>query len=210
MKISMPMNDEIENYFINGCMRCKLGATPDCKVNHWKEELKNLRKIISAQGLTEEVKWGVPCYTIDGKNVLTLSAYKEFACVSFFKGSLLTNKDGILVQPGKSSQSARYIQFTNTDQISKLKKTLVSYIKEAIEIEKSGKKVEFQKNPEPIPDELLEFFKKDKSLEKAFQALTPGKQRGYIIHFSQPKKSETRISRIEKCKTKILNGEAFY
>ena len=101
------MNQDIENYFINGCMRCSLGATPNCKVNTWKNELKLLRKIVSKENLTEEVKWGVPCYSFNGNNVLTISAFKDYASLSFFKGVLLQDNNNLLISPGKSSQSAR-------------------------------------------------------------------------------------------------------
>ena len=200
------MNPKVDQYLIDGCMRCKYGGTPQCKVNNWKEELVMLRHIVLACGLTEELKWGVPCYTLDNKNVVVVSAFKEYASLSFFKGVLLKDPHKILDQHGESSQSGRLIKFTNPGQIMQQEEILKAYILEAVEIEKSGAKVQFRKNPEPIPEELLQKFEENPPLKKAFYALTPGRQRGYIIYFSQPKKSQTRESRIEKCKQKILEG----
>ncbi len=201
------MNPKIDKYLIDGCMRCKYGATPDCKVNNWKVELETLRQIVLDIGLTEELKWGVPCYTFENKNVLILSAFKDYVCISFLKGVLLMDDEKILIKPGEHSQSARIIKYTNPEQIIFQSLILKAYILEAIEIEKSNKKVEFKHNPEPIPEELIEIFTHDFELRDAFYSLTQGKQRGYIIYFSQPKQSKSRFNRIEKCRLKILNGE---
>lgn len=200
------MPSSVDNYLKDGCMRCKFGATPACKVNTWRKELKMLRKIVLKSGLTEEVKWGVPCYTSENKNIVTVSAFNDFACLSFFKGVLLSDSAKILVKPGESSQSARLIKYTNTKEISAQADVIFAYIQEAIQIEKAGKKVEFKKNLEPIPTELLDVFKKDSNLKNAFYALTPGRQRGYIIYISQAKQSQSKISRIEKCRENILHG----
>ena len=156
-------------------------------------------------GLAEEIKWGVPVYTHKGKNIVTVNALKESANIGFFKGVLLADKQKILQQQG-NLQSDRIIKFTNKDDIEKMEDVLKSYILEAIAIEESGKKIEFKKNPEPIPDELLQAFEQNPAFKKAFYSLTPGRQRGYIIYFSQAKQSQTRISRIEKYKEYILNG----
>jgi uncharacterized protein YdeI (YjbR/CyaY-like superfamily) len=155
--------------------------------------------------LTEEIKWGVPVYTHKGKNVVTVNALKESANIGFFKGVLLTDKHKILQQQG-NLQSDRLVKFRNATDIEKLIDVLKEYIIEAIAIEESGKKVDFKKNPEPIPDELVQIFESDSGFKKAFYALTPGRQRGYIIHFSQPKRSQTRVGRIEKYKEQIFNG----
>lgn len=201
------MNPKVDQYLIEGCMRCKYGGTPQCKVNDWQEELVMLRHIMLACGLTEDLKWGVPCYTSDSKNIAMVSAFKDYASLSFFKGVLLKDPKKILQQQGKSSQSARLIKFTSPGQIMQQQEVLKTYILEAVEIENSGAKVEFKKNPEPTPEELFQKFDENPALKKAFYALTPGRQRGYIIHFSQPKKTETRFSRIEKCIPNILNGK---
>ena len=199
------MNPQVDKYLIDGCMRCKYGGTPQCKVHNWREELEMLRQIVLETGLTEEIKWGAPVYTHKGKNIVSVGALKESANIGFFKGVLLTDKHKILQQQG-NLQSDRIIKFTNVKDIEKVKDVLKEYVLEAIEIEESGKKVEFKKNPEPIPNELLEAFEQDPAFKKAFYALTAGRQRGYIIHFSQPKQSQTRIGRIEKYKEQIFNG----
>lgn len=201
------MNTKVDHYLIDGCMRCKFGGTPECKVRKWTDELVMLRHIVLECGLTEEVKWGVPCYTADNKNIVIVSAYKDFSALSFFKGALLKDPLKILIKQGENSQSARVIKFTNPEQISEQQEILKAYIIEAVVIEKSGLKVDFSKIPEPVPDELLQKFDEYPELKKAFYTLTPGRQRGYIIYFSQPKQSQTRFSRIEKYKQKILTGE---
>lgn len=160
--------------------------------------------------LTEEYKWSQPCYTYNGNNVVIVTAFKEYAALSFFKGSLLKDPESILVAPGKNSQSARQIRFTELEEITDKEPIIKDYVLKAIAIEKAGRKVTFKKNPEPLPDELVETFEKDEDLKVAFEALTPGRKRGYIIHFSQPKQSKTRMSRIEKCRDKILKGEGMH
>lgn len=191
-------------------MRCPKGGTEECKVHSWTEELLLLRKYVLECGLKEVVKWGVPCYTHKGSNVLIVSAFKDFACLSFFKGALIQEDNGFLVKPGKHSQASRFMQFTEVQEIEELESIIKSCIREAIEIENKGLKVEFKKNPEPIPEELTAKMEEDPSFKTAFEALTPGRQRGYIIHFSQPKQSKTRIARIEKWTEKILNGEGMH
>jgi uncharacterized protein YdeI (YjbR/CyaY-like superfamily) len=204
------MNPKVDQYLIDGCMRCKYGATPQCKVNTWRIELETLRHLLLETELIEDIKWSVPCYTLNNKNVVILSAFKDYACLSFFKGALMKDSGNVFEKHGESSQVFRLIKFTSPDQIVKQKKLILSYLKEAIEIEKSGKKVELVKNLEPAPEELLEIFNKRPDLKKAFYALTPGRQRGYIIYFSQPKQSATRINRIEKQIQNIMNGKGFF
>lgn len=200
------MNTSVENYFLEGCGRCPLGGTTDCKVHSWTAELKLLRRIVLESGLVEESKWGAPCYTFQGKNVLMVSALKSYCCISFFKGSLLSDQKNILVKPGANSQAARLFKFKNTDEIINIENEIRAYIYEAIEVEKAGLNVVFEKNPEPIPEELVSKFEEDPILKNAFESLTPGRQRGYILHFSAPKQSKTRVSRIEKCTPMILSG----
>ena len=199
------MISTVDKYLVDGCMRCKYGGTSQCKVRNWVEELELLRHIVLETELIEEIKWGVPVYTHNGKNVVTINALKESANIGFFKGVLLSDKHKILQQQG-NLQSDRIIKFTNSADIEKLNDTLKTYVLEAIDVEKSGKKVEFKKNPEPIPVELLEVFEQDPEFKQVFYNLTLGRQRGYIIHFSQPKQSQTRIGRIEKYKEQIFNG----
>ena len=199
------LNPLVDKYLIDGCMRCKFGGTPQCKVRNWTEELETLRQIVLETGLKEEIKWGVPVYTRNGKNIVIIGALKESATIGFFKGVLLSDIHKILVQQG-TLQSDRIIKFTNTDDINNIKDVLKEYILEAIHIEKQGLKVEFKKNPESLPNELLQIFENNPSFRKAFYALTLSRQRGYIIHFSQPKQAQTRFSRIEKSMQNILMG----
>ena len=203
--MKVELNPQVDKYLIDGCMRCKFGGTPRCKVNNWKKELELLRKIVLQTHLKEELKWGAPIYTHNGKNIVSVGALKESANIGFFKGVLLVDPHKILQQQG-NLQSDRILKFTDIAEIEKIKEIIKSYIIEAIAIEESGKKVEFKKNPEPIPPELIQAFEADPAFKKAFYALTPGRQRGYTIHFSQPKQEQTRIGRIEKCKEQIFNG----
>ncbi len=196
---------EVDQYLIDGCMRCKYGGTPQCKVNHWREELVLLREIVLETGLKEEIKWGAPVYTHRGKNIVSVNALKESANLGFFKGVLLKDEHKILSRQG-NIQSGRIVRFTHAKVIIALKDVLKAYIKEAVDIEDSGKKVNFVRNPEPVPAELTEAFDRDPAFRKAFYDLTPGRQRGYIIHFSQPKQASTRKGRIDKYKQRILNG----
>lgn len=199
----------VDEYLKKGCGRCEFFNTEFCKVNKWHKVLIEVRKIILHTGLKEELKWSQPCYTFDGKNILILAAFKNFVGLSFFKGVLLKDPENLLVSPGENSQSVKYLKVTSISEIKKLKSTIINYIKEAIEIEKSGKKIE-KKIELKIPEELKQKFIENPKLEKAFYKLTSGRQRAYIIYFSQPKKSETRLARIEKFIDKILNGKGFY
>jgi uncharacterized protein YdeI (YjbR/CyaY-like superfamily) len=200
----------VDGYLTDGCMRCDLGGTLDCKVLKWTAELNLLRSIVLDTGLNEEVKWGVPCYTHDGNNVLIVSALKDHCSVGFFKGSLLEDSDELLKSPGKNSQAVRLFTFTNVSEIAAAEDIIKAYVFEAIDIEKAGLKVEFKKNPEPMPEELIERLDEDVVFRNAFEALTPGRQRGYILHFSQPKQEKTPLARIEKWTERILNGEGMH
>ncbi|WP_149304485.1 YdeI/OmpD-associated family protein [Pareuzebyella sediminis] len=200
------MNKSVDNYFKEGCGRCPLGGTPECKVHTWTSELELLRKIVLTCGLTEESKWGVPCYTFQNKNILMVSALKEYCSIGFFKGSLLSDDKNLLVKPGPNSQAVRLFKFKSSNEIITIEDDIRAYIFESIEVEKAGLKIQFKKNPEPIPEEFDAKLEKDPILKTAFEALTPGRQRGYILYFSQPKQSKTRISRIEKCEPMILSG----
>ncbi|MEM1134359.1 MAG: DUF1801 domain-containing protein [Bacteroidota bacterium] len=200
------MNSKVDKYLIEGCGRCPLGGTPNCKVHNWTAELEVLRTIVIDCGLTEKLKWGVPCYTFQNSNVLIVSALKEFCAISFFKGALLGDPKNVLEKPGKNSQAARLIKFTSVEKIKALEANLKTCIYEAIKVEKAGLKVNFKKNPEPIPEGLEKKFEEDPVLKTAFEALTPGRQRGYILYFSAPKQSKIRESRIERSIGKIING----
>lgn len=178
------------------------------KNKKWQKELEALREIALDTPLTEEVKWRVPCYTFDGKNVAFLGAFNESCAFSFVKGALLKDAKGILQKPGENTQSARVIKFTSVDEIQKVAATLKAYVDEAIGIEKAGLKVKFMKPAEfKLPDELKSKFKDRPDVKTAFAALTPGRQRAYVLHFSSAKQSKTRESRIEKCVARILEGK---
>ena len=176
------------------------------RAKKWREEMEKLRRIALECGLREELKWGKPCYTFEQGNVAIIQAFKEQCAFMFFKGSLLKDPDGLLERPGKNSHVARRMVFTNVGEVVEMEGPLRGFIAEAIELEKAGLKVEVKKSPEPIPDELDAMFGEVSGLERAFGALTPGRQRAYILHFSSAKQSRTRKSRIEKCVPRILDG----
>ena len=201
------MNPQVDLYLIDGCGRCDYYATPKCKVHQWREILIALRQIVLECGLTEELKWSMPVYTFQNKNIVMISAFKEYCSLNFFKGVLLKDEQSILVKQGESSQSARLVKFTDLNNLLDLSSALKNYIFESIENEKQNIKVEFKKNLEPVPQELEIIFKEQPLVKKAFYALTPGRQRGYLIHFAQPKQSNTRLSRIEKCIPLIMKNE---
>jgi uncharacterized protein YdeI (YjbR/CyaY-like superfamily) len=180
------------------------------KAGKWREQFELLRHIVLGCPLTEELKWGQPCYTSKGKNIVLIGGFKEYCALLFFKGALLNDSHGILIQPTKNVQAGRQIRFTNVRQIAEMDTTLKAYIDEAIEVEKAGLKVELKKTTEfSVPEELKNKFAENPALKAAFAALTPGRQRGYLLHFSAPKQSKTREARIEKCVQKIFKGKGF-
>lgn len=202
------MNPKVDLYFTDGCGHCPLGGTPNCKVNSWQKEMKHLRRIILDCGLTEELKWGVPCYTFQKNNIAVLAAFKEYCSLSFFKGALLSDSNGILTQPTENTQSARLMRFTSVKEIVKLEPTIKAYLYEAMEVEKAGLKVDFKKVSEfVIPEEFQKKMKEMPALKNAFEALTPGRQKGYLLYFSAAKQSATRIARIEKYLLQIIKGK---
>jgi uncharacterized protein YdeI (YjbR/CyaY-like superfamily) len=173
----------------------------------WKEEFKKLRQIILDCQLSEDLKWGQPCYSHEGSNIVLMHGFKEYCALLFMKGALLKDAKGILIQQTENVQSARQIRFTSAQEINKMEKTLKSYIHEAIEVEKAGLKVELKKTADyKIPVEFQSRLDALPALKTAFEALTPGRQRGYLFYFSQPKQSKTRESRVEKYIPNILDG----
>lgn len=178
------------------------------KAQKWKNEIEKLRMILLDCQLTEEFKWGKPCYTFQKSNIAIIIGFKEYCAISFFKGALLKDVNGILIKPGENSQASRQIRFTSVEEIVEKDAILKAYIYEAIEVEKAGSKVDFKKNAElEIPEEFKNKLDENPALKTAFYALTHGRQRAYILYFSAPKQSKTRQSRIEKCVEKILNGK---
>jgi len=178
------------------------------KPTKWQEEYKQLRSIVLDCGLVEELKWGCPCYTSEGANVVLIHGFKEYCALLFMKGALLDDPKSILIQQTENVQSARQVRFSSTQEIVKLKATLKKYINQAIKVEKAGLKVELKKTSEyTIPEEFQKELDKSADLKRAFKALTPGRQRAYIFHFSQPKLSKTREARVGKSIPQILDGK---
>jgi uncharacterized protein YdeI (YjbR/CyaY-like superfamily) len=178
------------------------------KAKKWQEEFEKLRMIVLDCGLTEELKWGCPCYTFEKRNIVLIHGFKEYCALLFFKGALLNDAKGILIQQTENVQAARQIRFTNVREIVEMEPILKAYIYEAIEVEKAGLKVNYKKTADfIIPEEFQNKLDENPALKTAFDALTPGRQRGYIFYFSQPKQSKTRESRVEKCMRQILKGK---
>jgi uncharacterized protein YdeI (YjbR/CyaY-like superfamily) len=187
------MNPKVDFYFNKG---------------KWQKEIEQLRMIALDCGLNEELKWGCPCYTIGKANIVLIHVFKDYCAFLFFKGSLLNDANNILVQQTEHVQAARQIRFTNVREIVKLERILKAYIYEAIEVEKAGLKVKLKKTAAyEVPEEFQNKLKRNAALKKAFNALTPGRQRGYLLHFAAPKQSKTRESRIEKAIPQILKGK---
>jgi len=178
------------------------------KAKTWQKEIVQLRTIALDCKLTETLKWGCPCYTIEDSTVVLIHTFKEYCALLFFKGALLKDPKDMLIQQTENVQAARQMRFTSAQEIAKLKNTIKAYIKDAIVVEKSGVKVELKKTSEfAMPEEFKNVLKEDAALKKAFNALTPGRQRGYLLHFSAAKQSKTREARIEKCIPDILEGK---
>lgn len=193
-KKSLNMNAKVDFYF--------------SKESKWQEEIKTLRSIVLGCGLTEELKWGCPCYTFEKKNIVLIHVFKEYCALLFFKGALLKDEHNILIQQTENVQVARQARFTNVKEIVKRKNILKACIYEAIEVEKAGLKVPLKKTSEyKVPEEFRIKLDKSAALTKAFKALTPGRQRAYLFYFAQPKQSKTRESRIEKYSSQILEGK---
>lgn len=174
----------------------------------WQKETRQLRKIALSCGLEEELKWGCPCYTFEGSNIVLIHVFKEYCAYLFFKGALLKDTDGMLIQQTENVQAARQIRFTDIKEITQNVAVLKAYIYQAIEVERAGLKVPLKKTKQfEMVAEFKERLDKDKKLKKAFEALTPGRQRAYLLHFSSAKQAKTRISRIEKSAPQILEGK---
>lgn len=189
------MNAEVDAYFR--------------KAKTWRAEAETLREIVLACGLSEELKWRQPCYTFEGKNIVIIQRMKDFVALAFFKGALLLDAKRVLESPGKHSQAGRRIPFTSVRDVVRMRPVLKAYIREAVQVEKSGRKVR-KTTDVVLPEELKARLREDPAFRAAFEALTPGRQRGYGLYFSSAKQSSTRIARIEKYAPKILAGKGFF
>lgn len=197
----------VDAYLESGCGRCSLWNTPQCKVHGWRRELTALRAILLDCGLTETLKWSVPCYTSGNRNIVVIGAFKEHCALSFFKGTLLKDPHGILEMPGENSQAGRVVRFRRLEEVVALAPVLRAYIEEAVAIERAGLRVASRSvAQEDYPEELAAALKADADLRRAFDALSPGRRRGYLIHFAGAKQPATRAARLEKCRSRILAG----
>jgi uncharacterized protein YdeI (YjbR/CyaY-like superfamily) len=208
MKIAL-----VDDYLRDGCGRCEHYRTPACKVHRFRPVLEALRELARASGLDEQVKWGSPCYTLGGKNVLMLGAFVEHCRLSFFKGAALASVSGAdgeaLVSPGPSSRFARYLSFGSVDEVNARRALVARLIEQAVALERAGVRVTPTGPREPMPLELEQRLAAEPALRRAFDALTPGRQRSHVLHVSGAKESETRARRAERCAPDILAGRGF-
>ncbi|MES2800117.1 MAG: YdeI/OmpD-associated family protein [Bacteroidota bacterium] len=205
------MTPEIAHYFSSGCGRCKLYETPACKVHHWKNELLEMRQIALESGLEEQIKWGQLCYTLKGKNIVIVASFKEYVGMLFFKGSLLADTENLLVSASDNPNVSRQIRVKSCAEILNIRTKIAAYLQEAIALEEKGVKVQKKGISEyPVPEELLQKFESDEAFKNAFYALTLGRQKGYLLYFSQAKQVATRIARIEKSLDAIFSGKGMH
>ncbi len=201
-------NTSVESYLRDGCGRCEKFQTPECKVHLWAKPLVALRALLNATELVEEMKWGSPTYSVDGKNVVMLTSFKEFCALSFFKGAAMKDDEGLLEAPGPNSHHARFLKFQSAADVKRLGPAARRFIAQGIELERAGVKVA-KPTVAALPAELEARLAKDASLKKAFEALTPGRQRSHVLHISGAKQAETRERRVDACAKVILAGRGF-
>lgn len=202
-------NTSVDSYLRDGCGRCEKFQTPECKVLQWTKPLTALRAMLNEAGLVEEMKWGSPTYTLDGKNVVMLASFKEYCALSFLKGAVLKDEEGLLDSPGPNSQHVRFLKFLTLADVKKHRAAAKGFIQQAIELERVGVKVAPKAVKLVLPDELVARFARDGALKKAFEALTPGRQRSHVLHISGAKQAETRERRVDACAEHILAGRGF-
>ncbi len=204
----MEFNPAVNSYFIDGCGRCSKFATPACSVRKWDEILDHLRMMLQGTALKEELKWSHPCYTYSGKNVLLIGAFKDYASLNFVKGALVPDPHNLLTLPSENSQSSKQLRFVDLAFLIDNEQAILELINQAVEVEKAGKKVAYKSVDEyEMTEELTRVFQEDPQFEQAFKALTPGRQKGYLLFFAQAKQSKTRLDRIEKYYEHILAGK---
>jgi uncharacterized protein YdeI (YjbR/CyaY-like superfamily) len=205
------MTTDVNLYFEIGCGRCSRGGTPDCKIHLWDKILAELRRIVLECDLVEDCKWGSPCYTYNGANILMIGALNDYASIGFFKGSLLEDSHNMLYKQSANMQAIRQLKFTQVKDVLTHEQYIMEYIFQAIEVEKLGLKVPFKSVAEyDMPQELAEMMDQDPSFKSAFESLTPGRQKGYLLHFSGAKQSQTRIDRILKAMPNIFLGKGMH
>jgi uncharacterized protein YdeI (YjbR/CyaY-like superfamily) len=199
----------VDDFLRDGCGRCAHYQTPACKVHRWSGVLLELRGLVRASGLAEQVKWGSPCYTLGGRNVAMVTALKEHCALSFFRGASLVDDEGALERPGPNSREGRLLRFRSIDEVLARRALVERLLQQAIALEQQGRPERVQAEPEPMPEELARRLRADPALERAFAALTPGRQRSHILHVLGAKQSETRVRRVERCVPEILAGRGF-
>lgn len=203
------LTKDVETYLAKGCGRCEHFGTPECKVLLWTDTLLALRALLRSTELVESMKWGSPCYAVEGHgNVLMLTSFRRYAALSFFKGALLDDPDERLDRPGPNSQAMRLLPFQTADEVAAQEASIRGFVAQAIALEKAGARVDF-KSDEPMPEELQEMLDAQPEVAEAYEALTPGRQRSYRLHVGGAKQAATRVSRAEKCIPKILAGKGF-
>jgi len=199
-----------EEYLTVGCMRCDKGGTDRCKVLPFVDELRHLRSLLEETDLVEEMKWSVPAYTLNGKNVILLGAFVQHASLSFFKGALVDDPKGLLVKPGENTQASRQLRFTSLNEILGLENDIRALIASAIDVERRGLKVGRVRHEAVACEELRAKFDAEPAFKTAFERLTPGRQRAYHLHFNQAKQAKTRVARITKYEAAILDGKGMH
>jgi uncharacterized protein YdeI (YjbR/CyaY-like superfamily) len=206
----MPINNtSVDSYLEDGCGRCELYQTPQCKVLQWLGPLRALRGIVLASGLTEEMKWGSPSYTLDDELVLMLGSYKDCCFISFMRGAILDDPDTVLEKVGPNTHSARMFKFTSSEQVQAQGALIARFVDDCIALHRAGTKVPPRASKEPMPVELQDMLDANPDVAEAYWALTPGRQRSYILHVSGAKQSKTRQSRAEASTEKIMAGKGF-
>lgn len=206
----MAMNTEsVDAYLRDGCGRCALHRTPQCKVHRWTEELTALRRMLRATELTEEMKWGSPCYTLDGDNVILLAAFKECCVISFPKGVALPDPGNLLEAPGPNTRVGRVIKLRGIQEVERHRAAIAKLVDAAVALHRSGVKVDVPPASEPMPEELERRLEEDAALRQAYEALTPGRQRSHVLYVGGAKQAATRVRRVERCVDKILAGRGF-
>ena len=202
-------NTTVDSYLVDGCGRCDLFKTPQCKVHPWNEALTALRVLILTTPLQETMKWGAPTYTVDGPNAVMLTALRNACCISFLRGALLDDPHGRLERPGPNTHASRVMRFTSAEQVHTERTQIIQWLKDTVALHRAGKKVPPRTATEPMPEALQAMLDANPDVAVAFDALTPGRQRSYRLHVGGAKQAKTRHARAFKCMAKIIAGKGF-